>query len=93
MMSGNVLDELQLEPGAIHENVVVDGLDVMALNEGQQLRIGGALVAVTVHCDPCVQMDRVRSGLQDALQNRRGIFVKVMVPGTVSVGDRVEMVW
>src|SRR5688572_8674306 len=61
LMSGSILDELQLEPGSIFENVVVDGLDVMSLTGGQQLRIGDALFEVTIPCEPCVQMDRVRS--------------------------------
>jgi MOSC domain-containing protein YiiM len=91
LMSGNVLDELNLEPGAIYENVIVDGLDVMALQEGQQLRLGDALVSVTIPCDPCIQMDRVRHGLQRELQQRRGMFVKVLAPGTVHVGDPVRV--
>jgi MOSC domain-containing protein YiiM len=85
----SVLQELNLEPGAIYENVVVDGMDVMALNDGQQLRLGDALVAVTIPCEPCIQMERIRAGLQDALKNRRGMFVRVVSPGTVRVGDRV----
>jgi MOSC domain-containing protein YiiM len=90
LMSGSVLDELGVEPGTIHENVVIDGLDVMTLEKGRQLRLGDAVVSVTIPCEPCVQMDRVRYGLQEALQNRRGMFVKVLVPGMVRVGDRLE---
>ena len=89
LVSGNVLDDLNLEPGTISENVVVDGMDVMVLQEGQQLRLGDAVVTVTTPCEPCVQMDRLRAGLRDALQNRRGMFVRVLVEGTVRVGDRV----
>jgi len=91
LMSGKLLDELRIEPGAISENVVVDGLDVMTLQPGQQLQLGEALVAVTFPCEPCVQMDRVRYGLQDELQSRRGMFVKVIAPGIVRVGDSVEI--
>jgi MOSC domain-containing protein YiiM len=89
LISGTVLDELSLSPGAVYENVVVDGIDVMTLREGQQLRLGNTLVEVTIPCEPCIQMERVRSGLQEALQNRRGMFVRVVLPGTVRVGDRV----
>lgn len=91
VVSRDVLRELDLEPGAISENVVVDGLDVMSLTDGQQLRLGDALVAVTIPCTPCAHMDRVRSGLQDALKNRRGMFVTVVTPGTVRVGDSVRL--
>jgi MOSC domain-containing protein YiiM len=93
LMFGNVLDELHVAPGTIYENVVVDGLDVMALGEGQQLRLGEALVGVTIPCEPCILMDRVRPGLQSVLENRRGMFVKVISPGMVRVGDKVEVLW
>ena len=92
LISGSVLTELALEPGAVDENVVVDDLDVMTLTEGQQLRLGDALVAVTIPCEPCVRMDGVRYGLKTALKDRRGIFVKVVAPGTVRVGDSVELI-
>jgi MOSC domain-containing protein YiiM len=91
LMSGSILDALDLEPGAIYENVVVDGLDVMGLQEGQQLRLGNAVVSVTVPCEPCIQMNRVRRGLQDMLENRRGMFAKVISPGTVRLSDPVEI--
>jgi hypothetical protein len=29
--------------------------------------------------------------LQDALQNRRGMFVKVVSPGLVRISDRVQL--
>lgn len=32
-------------------------------------------------------------GLQDALQNRRGMFVKALFPGIVRVADRGEVLW
>jgi MOSC domain-containing protein YiiM len=91
LMSGAVIDELALTPGAIHENVVVDGIDVMTLRQGQQLRLGQAVVAVTRPCEPCIQMERLRSGLQNALQNRRGMFVQVISPGLVRISDPVQV--
>ena len=83
------MDEFGLEPGDLHENAVIDGIDVMTLREGQSLRLGSALVEVTIPCEPCIQMDRVRPGLKEQLKDRRGIFVKVLEPGIVRVGDTV----
>ena len=91
LMSGSVMDQFALLPGTLHENVVVDGIDVMALQEGQQLQLGGARVSVTAPCEPCIRMERVRKGLQDALENRRGMFVRVVTPGLVKVDDTVEL--
>jgi len=92
LISGATLAEFDLNPGSISENMVIDGLDVMGLSEGQQLRIGDALVEVTTPCEPCTKMDRVRYGLQDQLQSCRGMFVRVLEPGTVRTGDSVETV-
>ncbi len=89
LMSGTVVDQLHLPPGSVYENVIVDGLDVMTLREGQRLRLGDALVVVTIPCEPCIQMERLRTGLQEALRNRRGMFVTVLEPGIVRVGDAV----
>src|SRR5688572_33173178 len=89
LMSSSILNELDLEPGTINENVVIDGLDVMSLSQGQKLRMGSALVEVTIPCEPCIQMERVRPGLRAALQNRRGMFVRVITPGEINVGDLV----
>ena len=92
IISWSVLNELDLEPGVIGENVVVDELDVMSLTEGQELRLGEALVAVTFPCEPCGHMNRIRSAFKEALKDRRGMFVKVVAPGAVRVGDPVELV-
>ncbi len=89
LMSGSILDELEIEPGSISENVIVDGFDVMSLAEGQRVRIGSALFEVTIPCEPCGQMERVRQGLKAGLQDRRGMFVKVVETGVVHVGDPV----
>ena len=92
MVPGSVLDDLGLEPGAVFENVVVDGLDVMSLAEGQQLCMGEALLEVTIPCEPCGLMDRVRYGLRDALKDRRGMFARVIAKGTIRAGDSVNVV-
>jgi hypothetical protein len=35
IISQSILNQFNLQPGAISENVVVDGIDVMALSEGR----------------------------------------------------------
>jgi MOSC domain-containing protein YiiM len=91
LMSGTILDELQLAPGSICENVVIDGLDVISLTRGQQLRMGDALFEVTMPCESCRQMERIRLGLKTVLMDRRGMFVRVLSPGVIRVGDRVTV--
>lgn len=91
MISAELLSEFQLPPGSLYENMVVAGIDVMALPEGAVLRVGNTTLKVTVPCDPCVQMDRVRPGLRQALERRRGMFARVIEPGTIRVGDAVRV--
>jgi molybdopterin adenylyltransferase len=89
LLSSSLLDEFGLKPGDLHENVVIDGIDVMLLREGQSLRLGDALVEVTLPCEACTHMDGVRPGLQGQLKDRRGMFVRVIEPGIVRVGDKI----
>jgi MOSC domain-containing protein YiiM len=91
MVSENVLREFQLQPGTLFENMVIEGLDVMAFNAGQRLKIADTVLEVTIPCDPCVQMDRIRRGLKQELIGRRGMFVKVIAGGTIRVGDSVVL--
>jgi MOSC domain-containing protein YiiM len=91
LLSASTLNAFDLQPGAIFENVVIDNIDVMVLKEGQKLRMGDALFEVTVPCEPCVQMEGVRPGLKAALKDKRGMFVIVVQPGIVRVGDEVEL--
>jgi MOSC domain-containing protein YiiM len=90
LLSGTLLDQFNLNAGDLYENVVIDGIDVMSLREGQELRLGTALVAVTIPCEPCSQMDRLRPGLQEELRDCRGMFVRVLEPGTVRLGDTLR---
>jgi uncharacterized protein YcbX len=91
MVSGFVLDELGITPGSLFENMVIDNLDVMSLKTGQRLGIGNAELEVTIPCAPCIQMDRVRKGLRQALDGKRGMFARVVTAGTIRVGDRVTL--
>jgi len=86
------LDALELEPGAIRENLTVDGLDVQGWPVGQRVRVGEALFEITMVCDPCHKMDALRDGLRTQLEGRRGMLATVVEGGEVAVGDSVELV-
>jgi len=91
MLSSEVLQEFELRPGSLFENIVLEGVDVMALSPGQRLHIGNSVLEVTVPCQPCVQMERIRKGLKQALAGKRGMFAQVVTTGTIRVGDRVML--
>src|SRR5947209_5380901 len=52
----NTLDHFRLSPGDLRENLVIDdsGMEPLhSLPSGTVLKIGEALVRLTVHCEPC----------------------------------------
>ena len=56
------LDAVGVEPGAIRENITVEGADVHTWPVGQRVRVGGALFEITMVCDPCQRMDALQTG-------------------------------
>ncbi|MBI1901839.1 MAG: MOSC domain-containing protein [Planctomycetia bacterium] len=72
-------------------NVLVAGLDLAALI-GKRVRLGEAEIVVRGETDPCGETERQFAGLQEALvpDCRGGVFGRIVVGGTVRVGDDVE---
>jgi MOSC domain-containing protein YiiM len=85
------LDSVGVEPGAIRENLTVEGADVQTWPVGQKLRVGEALFEVTMVCDPCHRMDELRQGLRAELDGKRGMLARVVESGEVALGDHVEL--
>jgi MOSC domain-containing protein YiiM len=86
------LDSVGVEPGAIRENVTVEGVDVHSWPVGQRVRVGDALFEITMVCDPCHRMDELRSGLRALLEDRRGMLAHVVEGGEVALGDEIVLV-
>ena len=98
-----LFDELapmfHVEHGAMGENVVMAGVDLLALPRDTVLRLGaGAAVRVTGLRNPCRQLDELRPGLMRAVLGRDvegglilrcGIMAVVTAGGAVRVGDLV----
>jgi len=91
LVSKEHLDAVGVEPGAIRENVTVDGIDVHTWSPGQQVRVGSALLEITMVCDPCHRMDELRAGLRTELDGRRGMLAHVVDGGDIALGDPVEL--
>jgi MOSC domain-containing protein YiiM len=86
------LDSVGVDPGAIRENILVEGDDVEQWPIGQRIRAGGAEFEITMVCDPCHRMDELRQGLRAELQGKRGMLARVVESGEVAVGDDVTLV-
>ena len=91
LVDTETLAEFGIEPGMVRENITTVGLNVADLKAEQRLVIGGAVLEVTIPCEPCHQMDEIRMGLQEALRDRRGVLCRVIQGGRISRGDEIEV--
>lgn len=91
LVSQQHLDALDLEPGAIRENLTIAGADVHDWPVGQRVRAGEAVLEITMVCDPCQKMDALRDGLRAELDGRRGMLAHVVEGGEIAVGDDVSL--
>ena len=91
LMDIETLEAMDLTPGIVKENVTTRGLNLRSLCRGQRVRVGGAVLEVTIPCEPCRRMDDIRPGLQDELRGRRGMLCQVVAGGVVRRGDPVQI--
>ncbi len=92
IVSRAVLEEHALLPGEMRENIVVDGLDVDALEAAVLLTIGTATIEIIGPCDPCGRLDEIRDGLQEQLENKRGVLARAITDGAISIGDSITQI-
>lgn len=99
-------DELQtrgftLAPGAMGENIVTRGIDLLGLATGTVLHLGAdAAIQVTGLRNPCAQLDKLQRGLLAAVLDRdaagglvrkSGIMAIVRKSGLVRPGDTIRI--
>lgn len=83
-------------PGSMGENLTTSGLDVTNALIGERWAIGSAIVEVSSLRTPCFKLG-IRMGIdafsvQFSKARRPGAYLRVVRPGTVSVGDAIEIV-
>ena len=87
-----ILDEADLNPGQVKENITVTGLDLSGVKAGQVLSIGDSVTMEVVgDCEACGKMDAIRMGLKDSLDGKRGTLAKVLSGGAIKIGDSVNI--
>ena len=91
-----------MAPGAIGENVVTWGFDLLAAPLGTELVFpSGASVRLTGRRTPCRLVDRLGKGLMKALGGAgkwgedpiAGVMAVVASGGRVCVGDRAQVIF
>jgi MOSC domain-containing protein YiiM len=89
LIEAETLEKLGLRAGDVRENITTRGIALMELPIGARLRIGEAMLELTIECEPCSLMDELRPGLRETLKGQRGMLARVTQSGTLSVGDAI----
>ena len=82
---------VELKPGMCAENITTEGVDRWHLPVGTRLEIGETLLEITQIGKECHRHCQVFRQVGDCVMPREGIFVKILEPGEVKVGDSVEV--
>ncbi|GAB4021972.1 MOSC domain-containing protein [Spirosoma migulaei] len=78
-----------LDPALVRRNIVVSGLNLLALKD-HQIQIGETVLEITGQCHPCSKMETALGpGGYNAMRGHGGMTAKVIRGGAIRVGDKV----
>jgi len=98
-MHAELHDELQgkgftVPAGAMGENIITRGVDLLGLPVGTRLHLGtDAVVEITGLRNPCAQLERIQTGLMEAVLDRDAegqLIRKAGIMGIVLTGGEVR---
>ncbi len=81
---------IDVPSGALGENLLID-YNPYHLTAGSRLKIGSVTLEISQHCTLCKSLTEVDGKLPKLLKNDRGIFAKVLEPGTIREGDDIYL--
>jgi MOSC domain-containing protein YiiM len=89
--------------GEMGENITTRGVDLLRLPVGTRLHLGPtAIIEITGLRNPCAQLDRLQSGLREAvldhdaqgdLVRKAGVMGIVLIGGEVQAADPIRIEW
>ncbi len=92
LIEQETLDQLDLSPGIVKENISTSGIDLTSLPVDTHLALGPEVeLWITGPCHPCGLMDEIRDGLRQELRGRRGVLAWVKRGGRVRIGDTIRV--
>jgi MOSC domain-containing protein YiiM len=86
-----LLGKENISPGLLRRNIVVSGINLLALKE-YSFQIGDAVLTMTGLCHPCSRMEQALGpGGFNAMRGHGGITARVLKGGRIGVGDTVSL--
>ena len=97
MIDMEILESMRVEgfdlgPGALGENLTLEGVRIQECALGDLVRFSGGLeLEITKVRTPCYVLDSISPELKRIMWNRSGMYGKVLVEGTVAAGDTLTI--
>ncbi|MEM1287775.1 MAG: MOSC domain-containing protein [Pseudomonadota bacterium] len=89
---GSFLGVASIEPKALRRNLVVEGINLLALR-GREIRVGDATLLITGPCAPCSRIEEAFGrGGYSAVRGHGGVTAQVIKPGPLELGSPVSPV-
>jgi MOSC domain-containing protein YiiM len=86
-----LLERGSLDPALLRRNLVVSGINLLALNRAH-FRIGAAILLGTGPCAPCSRLETsLGPGGYNSMRGHGGITAQVLESGAIRVGDAVSL--
>lgn len=83
----------EVGPGQMGENITTRGLPLLGLPVGTHVYIGDAIIELTGLRNPCLQLERIGTGLMEAVLDRDADGALVRKAGVMGIVVRGGDVW
>jgi MOSC domain-containing protein YiiM len=81
------------EPGRMGEQLVIAGLDPLALAEGTRLQLGdSAVIEIGIPRTGCARFESIQGATKQSVAGRLGVMARVVAGGEVAIGDAATVV-
>ena len=91
LLAATAIMKTPVRPEMVRRNIVVKGLNLLALKE-QQFKIGSVILETTGQCHPCSRMEEnLGAGGYNAMRGHGGITAKIIKSGEIKMGDKVSL--
>ncbi|UOQ64694.1 MOSC domain-containing protein [Hymenobacter volaticus] len=92
-VAGYLGHDSPLDPARLRRNLVIGGLNLLAL-KNRRIQIGEEVILdITGECHPCSRMEEeLGPGGYNAMRGHGGITARIVQGGTLRVGDAVQVI-
>jgi len=87
---GSMLSQDEINPNLLRRNIVVSGINLLAL-KNKQFQIGKVILEMTGLCHPCSRMEEnLGPGGYNAMRGHGGITARIIKSGTIRINDSIS---